>query len=163
LDREETEEYIHHRLEVAGNREAVAFSREALDTVYQASKGIPRLINKVCDFVMLTSFTEQTREVDAAMVHDIVQELELEQHHVVVRSEPVAAAKRALLNALKTTPGHHRQQGPGNGEPARPAASPGGEREIATILKEIQRLSFLQRHMRSVLSSAASHLWSGRT
>jgi hypothetical protein len=101
--------------------------------------------------------------VDAAMVHDIVQELELEQHHVVVRSEPVAAAKRALLNALKTTPGHHRQQGPGNGEPARPAASPGGEREIATILKEIQRLSFLQRHMRSVLSSAASHLWSGRT
>jgi putative secretion ATPase (PEP-CTERM system associated) len=162
LDREETEEYIHHRLEVAGNREAVAFSREALDTVYQASKGIPRLINKVCDFVMLTSFTEQTREVDAAMVHDIVQELELEQHHVVVQSEPAAAAKRALLNALKTTPDHHRQQGPGNGEPAWHGASHGGEKEIASILKEIQRLSFLQRHMRSVLSSAASHLWSGR-
>jgi hypothetical protein len=140
----------------------VAFSREALDTVYQASKGIPRLINKVCDFVMLTSFTEQTREVDAAMVHDIVQELELEQQHVVVRSEPAAAAKRALLNALKTTPvqrSYHDdpraagkrallnalrapvddQENNGRREPVIPRPAPGEEKEITSILQGIHQ------------------------
>lgn len=71
LTREETEGYIFHRLEVAGNRNAVTISPEAMNAVYVYSKGIPRLVNVLCNFLMLTAFTEQTREVMADMVHDV--------------------------------------------------------------------------------------------
>lgn len=75
LTRLETEEYILHRLEIAGNREAVKFPEEAFDVVYYYSKGIPRLINVICDFLMLSAFVEEIKEISAGMVHDVVGDL----------------------------------------------------------------------------------------
>jgi len=45
LTREEAEEYILHRLEIAGNREAVRFEEGTANAIYDYSRGIPRLIN----------------------------------------------------------------------------------------------------------------------
>ena len=98
LTRAETEEYVFHRLEVAGNRDAVTFSPEAMNAVYVYSKGIPRLVNILCNFLMLTAFTEQTREVTVDMVHDIAGGVGLAMH-----SEGSAAAterKKNFLGAL---------------------------------------------------------------
>lgn len=78
LTREETEEYVFHRLEVAGNRNAVTFSDESMDIMHACCKGIPRLVNIVSDFVMLTCYMEKTRAVDAAMVSDIIEDLDFE-------------------------------------------------------------------------------------
>jgi hypothetical protein len=83
LDREETEAYIFHRLEMAGNRNAVSFSAEAFDRVYHYSKGIPRLINLLCDFLLLSLFAEEKREVDAELVRDIGGELEIREPRMV--------------------------------------------------------------------------------
>src|SRR5208283_1614705 len=44
LDRTETAEYILHRLEVAGNRDAVTFQDGAMDTLHASTHGVPRLI-----------------------------------------------------------------------------------------------------------------------
>jgi len=79
LDRAEMEAYIFHRLERAGNRTAVSFSSEALERIYQYSNGIPRLINLLCDFLLLSLFSDEKREVDAEMVQDIVGELEIRE------------------------------------------------------------------------------------
>jgi general secretion pathway protein A len=78
MTRQELEEYIFHRLEVAGNREAVTFSQEALDVIYKYSRGIPRLINIICDFLMLAAFAEQTTHLDVDMVRDVIGDLDFE-------------------------------------------------------------------------------------
>jgi putative secretion ATPase (PEP-CTERM system associated) len=78
LTREETEEYILHRLEVAGNREAVIFADGCMDTIYQYCKGIPRLVNIICNFLMMTACMEETKTVDAAMVADIVDDFDFQ-------------------------------------------------------------------------------------
>ncbi|HSW65168.1 MAG TPA: XrtA/PEP-CTERM system-associated ATPase [Dissulfurispiraceae bacterium] len=78
LTREEVEEYIYHRLDRAGNRTCVAFADEAIQLVYEHSRGIPRLINTMCDFLLLAAFVDQTREITAGMVKDVAQDMDIE-------------------------------------------------------------------------------------
>lgn len=81
LSRQETEEYITHRLDVAGNAEAVVFPAETLDYIYHYSKGIPRLINIICDFLMLSAFVEETGTISLEMVSEIIGDLDFENHY----------------------------------------------------------------------------------
>ena len=78
LSRLEMEEYIRHRLEVAGNRKAVTFASEALDIIFQYSRGVPRLVNIICDFLLLSAFAEETTEVSEEKTRDIVGDLDFE-------------------------------------------------------------------------------------
>ncbi len=80
LSREEVEQYILHRLEVAGNRECVIFLEGALDLVWTYSRGIPRLINIICDFLLLSAFAEETKEISAALTREVIGELDFEKH-----------------------------------------------------------------------------------
>ncbi len=105
LTREETEEYILHRLEVAGNRDAVKFADDCMDTIFSYCKGIPRLVNIICNFVMLTAFMEETKTVDSAMVKDIVDDLDFETLYWGAKLPGVKNGKNginydALLGAL---------------------------------------------------------------
>lgn len=81
LNREETAEYITHRLDVAGNANAVIFSQEILDDIFQYSKGIPRLINIICDFLMLSAYAEKTNIISIEMVREIIGDLDFENHY----------------------------------------------------------------------------------
>lgn len=81
LTRFEVEFYILHRLEKAGDREAASFSQETIDIIYTYSRGIPRLINIICDFILLAAFAEETRAIDAALVLDIIGDLDFEYHY----------------------------------------------------------------------------------
>ncbi|MDA8327203.1 MAG: XrtA-associated ATPase [Nitrospiraceae bacterium] len=78
LSREETEDYIFHRLESAGNRDAATFEAGAIDAVYAFSRGIPRLINIVCDFLFLSAFAEGTKTLSTALVREVIGEMEHE-------------------------------------------------------------------------------------
>ena len=90
LSRQEASEYILHRMQVAGNAHALEFSPEALDVIFQYSRGIPRLINIMCDFLMLSAFAEEVRCVSAEMACDVTGDLDFENHFW--GSEPAAAA-----------------------------------------------------------------------
>ena len=81
LNRPEIELYILHRLEKAGDREAVSFAQETIDIIFTYSRGIPRLINIICDFILLAAFAEETKNIDAALVHDIIGDLDFERHY----------------------------------------------------------------------------------
>lgn len=76
----ETEEYVLHRMERAGNREAVSFKPETMQIVYLYSRGIPRLINIICDFILLAAFAEETTVIEASLVYDIIGDLDFEHH-----------------------------------------------------------------------------------
>ncbi len=78
LTLEETEQYIFHRLNVAGNRDAVIFEKGSIPLIYKFSRGIPRLINIACDFLLLAAFTEQTKEISLKMVKEVMSDLEKE-------------------------------------------------------------------------------------
>lgn len=81
LNRSEVEQYISRRLEVAGNVSAVRFSQESLDAIFRASQGIPRLINIICDFSMLSAFADQTASLSIEMVQDVISDLDFDNHY----------------------------------------------------------------------------------
>ncbi len=81
LNREELELYIARRLEVAGNPDAVRFEPDALEAIFIYSRGIPRLINIICDFLLFLAFAEETGTLTVDMVSDVIGDLDFEHYH----------------------------------------------------------------------------------
>jgi len=75
LNIEETREYIKNRLKVAGGGTTVEFSEDAVAQVHSSSKGIPRLINIICDRSLTAAFVHEKKAVDGETVHKAVEEL----------------------------------------------------------------------------------------
>ena len=63
MDFQDSVDYINHRLEVAGGRGGVIFSRWALRRIYRYSRGLPRLINAVCDRMLLAGYARDTAKI----------------------------------------------------------------------------------------------------
>src|SRR5437667_662053 len=63
LDNEQTRGYIQRRLQLAGTNShaAVIFPTETMARVYSHSRGIPRLINTVCENALITAYARQAR------------------------------------------------------------------------------------------------------
>ncbi|MDD5085060.1 MAG: AAA family ATPase [Candidatus Omnitrophica bacterium] len=76
LDRTETEEYITHRIKVAGGEGKLLFAPSAIDYIYRYSKGIPRLINVLCDKSLLAAFVKEASEVHEGLVEAAQNEIE---------------------------------------------------------------------------------------
>jgi len=76
LNRYEVNEYIHHRLQVAGAKGAPYFTQLALWRVYRYSQGIPRLLNAICDKALLAGFVSQCEKISFRMIGRAVNELE---------------------------------------------------------------------------------------
>ena len=76
LENDEIEEYIYHRLKVAGSRGDITFSDTALSSIYKYSNGIPRIINKVCDKALLCAYTIETKHIDLSIIERCIQEIE---------------------------------------------------------------------------------------
>ena len=75
LDAEETAGYVTHRLQVAGANGTAIFQPAALAQVYRHTKGVPRLINGLCDRALLTGYVNETRTIGADIVNEVVREL----------------------------------------------------------------------------------------
>ncbi|MEW6109826.1 MAG: XrtA/PEP-CTERM system-associated ATPase [Nitrospirota bacterium] len=76
LSIEDTEAYIQHRLKVAGNDEdGVEFGDDVINTIFDFSKGIPRLINIICEFTLLAAFAENRKTIDAVLINEIKNDL----------------------------------------------------------------------------------------
>ena len=74
LNKEDTKEYIIHRLKVASNSGKHFFTEEALDLVYDFSRGVPRLINQICDSALLSGYIDELAKIDASVVKDVIAE-----------------------------------------------------------------------------------------
>lgn len=90
LTRDETEDYVYHRLATAGNRTAVSWHEGTFDSLYAYSGGIPRLLNVFCDFALLCAFVEQTRELTVEMINEVIgdlswnqQKTKIDPHHPI--------------------------------------------------------------------------------
>ena len=76
LSPEEVEDYIRHRLLVAGAAKQI-FRLDAVKQVYRYSMGYPRLINIICDRALMTGYSGGETAVTAAMIDECAQELDV--------------------------------------------------------------------------------------
>ena len=74
LNREETDAYIRHRLRLAGAPGPI-FSQGAVRGIHRYTRGVPRLINLVCDRALMAAYAHGLREVSSRMVGMAVREL----------------------------------------------------------------------------------------
>ena len=63
--------YIDHRLKVAGATREI-FTPAAAECVHLASRGIPRLVNQICDYALVYAFTDGLDKVDAGVIEQVV-------------------------------------------------------------------------------------------
>ncbi len=75
LSRQETGEYVAHRMAVAGSQERV-FDAAAIGAIYDYSQGVPRVINMVCDRALLAGYAENRRRVTSDLVLRAIDGLE---------------------------------------------------------------------------------------
>jgi len=64
LSPEDTAHYIHHRLSLAGGMGRPVFTKHALRKIHKASKGIPRIVNNLCDKALLSAFIRDSDQVN---------------------------------------------------------------------------------------------------
>ncbi len=76
---EETEDYIKHRLSVAGNADAVTFDDGVIEEIYIYSGGRPRLINVICDYALLGAFSDQLKSITLKQIREITEDLGAER------------------------------------------------------------------------------------
>jgi len=114
LTLEETFGYIAERLRIAGANGEPIFSKEAIQTVHLYSRGIPRVVNLLCEHSLINAYVDHLRPVPAQLVEEVAREFQLDE------VEPTAPAKfsagaqqsmdtRALLENLDELLGRLKQ------------------------------------------------------
>lgn len=75
---DETAEYIAARLARAGMREQTVFPPDVVAEIHRRTQGIPRLINGVCDNLLLTAFAMEKRKTTTSMVDEVTRDMMLD-------------------------------------------------------------------------------------
>ena len=75
LKRADVEAYIAHRIMVAGGGRSTFFTSRALNEIYRTSRGIPRLINSLCDHALLGAYSENKQQVDKKIAQKAAAEI----------------------------------------------------------------------------------------
>lgn len=119
----ESAAYISGRLRIAGGTPEKIFTREAVLRIHEASMGIPRTINVMCDNALIGGFAAQVKPITRVLVEDVCQDFDLA---VAAESaaapplstgqpQPEAAATRTSVATPTTSEDKNRPA------PARPA------------------------------------------
>jgi hypothetical protein len=105
LTREAVAGYIAHRLAVAGGRsDRIAFAPDAVELIFQTSKGVPRLINLICDRALHRGHLARTEKIDIDILRVAVVDLGLADVRVPL---PPAFPARGL-DVTRTSGGEDR-------------------------------------------------------
>ena len=75
---EETLDYIHNRMAKAGMPEQTIFSSELISDIHLRSQGIPRIINAICDNLLLTCFALEVQTATVEMLDEVSNDMRLE-------------------------------------------------------------------------------------
>lgn len=100
LNLQETHAYVNERLRRAGANGTPIFNHEAIEAVARYSCGIPRVVNLLCEHALIGAFADQQRPIQAATVHTVAQEFELDQIPALLPM-PWSGEDRALGERLR--------------------------------------------------------------
>ncbi len=94
MSQQETGEYIRHRLKIAGAPREGIFDNDAIRQIYDFSRGVPRLINQVCDASLLKGFLAKKPDVQGDLVANVVaSEFGHRQVETSIEAEPAPVAE----------------------------------------------------------------------
>jgi general secretion pathway protein A len=114
LSIEETFGYINERLRIAGANGEPTFSKEAVQTIHLYSRGIPRVVNLLCEHSMINAYVDNVRPVPSHIVEEVAREFQLDQVAPVASTVSPSRTKEAantqtLLENLDELLGRLRQ------------------------------------------------------
>jgi general secretion pathway protein A len=166
LSRQETEDYIRHRLTVAGGEGKVSFTGAALAAVHQKSGGIPRLVNLICDRALLGGYVAGTRVIDAPLVRQAARETSGPPPRTRHRMPVLVAAAAALAMVGSAAAWRGRLAGadtsaraaapaPAVSRPA-PPATPSASGALAPVVATLPRAASYEAALAQVRA-----LWGG--
>ena len=89
LTLEETPGYIAERLRIAGGGGQPLFTSEAVESLYRYARGIPRVINLLCEHALISAYVDQQKPVAASTIDRVAHEFEL---HEIEPTTPTLAA-----------------------------------------------------------------------
>lgn len=78
LSPSETRSYIDERLRIAGSKGEPVFAPEAIDSIHHYARGVPRVINVLCDHALINAFAERQKPVSACLIDEVAREFELD-------------------------------------------------------------------------------------
>ncbi|OQY12311.1 MAG: hypothetical protein B6I30_05055 [Desulfobacteraceae bacterium 4572_187] len=93
LTKNETREFIKHRLEVAGAKGNI-FTASAIHEIYLFSSGYPRLINVICDHALLTGYTKGIKKINVRIIRECAEELK-----IPVKEKKIEISKTKSINS----------------------------------------------------------------
>jgi general secretion pathway protein A len=102
LPADEIDGYIVHRLTGAGTTPRVHFEQPALDRIYRLSRGVPRLINLICDRALARGFQASANVIGAALIDAAAEDIDLAEppspyHALLSNAAAVAALAICML------------------------------------------------------------------
>jgi type II secretory pathway predicted ATPase ExeA/chromosome segregation ATPase len=148
LSRDLTGRYINHRLSVAGCT-TNPFVDDSVDVLHKYTAGIPRLINNLCDNVLLSAFSDESMTIDAGRMSAVIDEMaamDAAGRKQVLDCEPedVDAAMNEITNQYARS-----LEAQVNGLEA---ASSHTDERIATLEKLSQRIAGQERRLEERLA-----------
>jgi general secretion pathway protein A len=102
FDFNETAAYIAGRLRIAGGDPASILTREAVLAVHDASGGVPRTVNVICDNALINGFATQAKPVVRAIVDEVCRDFDIDKS---AKNAPVSEADAAPLAEPAAAPG----------------------------------------------------------
>ncbi len=136
LSSEATEGYIRHRLSVVIDGSADIFGKDAIEAIYDFSRGVPRIINTVCDNALLSAYSAGRRSICGSFIESVIAQMMIvdsPQWRQCSTSEPQAQAR-----------GSPRFEGPRSGgskvstfQPPREDLTRRFSAELATLKRDV--------------------------
>jgi general secretion pathway protein A len=108
LTLEQTHGYIEQRLRIAGAHGEPIFERQAMDAVYFYARGIPRVINLICEHSLINAYVDQMRPVQARIVEEVASEFQLTISHAA----PAPATIQSTFGWAQTHPSAKHEPAP---------------------------------------------------
>ena len=102
MDADEVQPYIEHRLKCVGWNGNPAFDQQLFAVLYEASGGVPRRINQICNHLLLLGSVEQRAKIDAEMLGEVLDELATDGTPPLAlpATEPTAEAAPAAVDGV---------------------------------------------------------------
>jgi general secretion pathway protein A len=105
LSMEETAGYIQERLRVAGGDGTSMFSQEAVEAIHRYARGIPRVVNLLCEHALISAFVDQKQPVQVGTIDEVAREFDL--HRIDPIAQPVespgaSGENASLMEALQS-------------------------------------------------------------
>jgi type II secretory pathway predicted ATPase ExeA len=100
LDRNDTAAYVRHQIASVGGEPRNVFTDGAIDTIYRATEGIPRLVNQTCDHALVMACAGGVRPIDAAGIEEAwadLQQLPTPWSQAPGYSDPSSATEDSVI------------------------------------------------------------------